>query len=72
MSTFISNIKASDGATQHAAGFQKAFQLLRNTTSLSKPGTSKKNHVDYLTELCACYLGDQFQFLTASRTLLSF
>ena len=33
MSTFISNIKASEGATQHAAGFQKAFQLLRNTTT---------------------------------------
>uniref|UniRef100_A0A1A7YQN2 VWFA and cache domain-containing protein 1 n=1 Tax=Iconisemion striatum TaxID=60296 RepID=A0A1A7YQN2_9TELE len=36
MSTFISNIKASNGATQHAAGFQKAFQLLRNTSSLSR------------------------------------
>lgn len=42
MSTFISNIKASDGATQHAAGFQKAFQLLRNTSSLCKQSTSKK------------------------------
>lgn len=42
MSTFISNIKASDGATQHAAGFQKAFQLLRNTSNLSKQSTSKK------------------------------
>lgn len=40
MSTFISNIKASDGATQHAAGFQKAFQLLRNTSSLSKQSAS--------------------------------
>uniref|UniRef100_A0A1A8Q6T5 VWFA and cache domain-containing protein 1 n=1 Tax=Nothobranchius rachovii TaxID=451742 RepID=A0A1A8Q6T5_9TELE len=36
MSTFISNIKASNGATQHASGFQKAFQLLRNTSSLSR------------------------------------
>lgn len=42
MSTFISNIKASDGATQHAAGFQKAFQLLRNTSSLCKQSASKK------------------------------
>lgn len=42
MSTFISNIKASDGATQHAVGFQKAFQLLRNTSSLCKHSTSKK------------------------------
>lgn len=41
MTTFISNIKASDGATQHAAGFQKAFQLLRNTSSLSKQSASK-------------------------------
>ncbi|XP_055076999.1 VWFA and cache domain-containing protein 1 isoform X2 [Periophthalmus magnuspinnatus] len=39
MSTFISNIKASDGFTQHSAGFQKAFQLLRNTTSLTKHHT---------------------------------
>ncbi|KAK7889929.1 hypothetical protein WMY93_025489, partial [Mugilogobius chulae] len=39
MGTFISNIKASDGFTQHAAGFQKAFQLLRNTTSLTKHPT---------------------------------
>lgn len=42
MSTFISNIKASDGATQHAAGFQKAFQLLRNTSSLSKQSASRE------------------------------
>uniref|UniRef100_A0A3B4AXJ2 Uncharacterized protein n=1 Tax=Periophthalmus magnuspinnatus TaxID=409849 RepID=A0A3B4AXJ2_9GOBI len=40
MSTFISNIKASDGFTQHSAGFQKAFQLLRNTTSLTKHHTN--------------------------------
>ncbi|KAK7888987.1 hypothetical protein WMY93_024547 [Mugilogobius chulae] len=39
MGTFISNIKASDGFTKHAAGFQKAFQLLRNTTSLTKHPT---------------------------------
>ncbi|CAL9695569.1 unnamed protein product [Knipowitschia caucasica] len=39
MATFISNIKASDGYTQHAAGFQKAFQVLRNTTSLTKHPT---------------------------------
>lgn len=42
MTTFISNIKASDGATQHATGFQKAFQLLRNTSSLSKHSASKE------------------------------
>lgn len=42
MTTFISNIKASDGATQHATGFQKAFQLLRNTSSLSKQSASKE------------------------------
>lgn len=42
MSSFISSIKASEGATQHAAGFQKAFQLLRNTSSLSKQSSSKE------------------------------
>lgn len=42
MTTFISNIKAADGATQHATGFQKAFQLLRNTSSLSKQSASKE------------------------------
>uniref|UniRef100_A0A669D1T1 VWFA and cache domain-containing protein 1 n=1 Tax=Oreochromis niloticus TaxID=8128 RepID=A0A669D1T1_ORENI len=40
MSTFVSNVKASDGATQHAAGFEKAFQLLRNTTSHNKQSTT--------------------------------
>lgn len=57
MSTFVSNIKASDGATQHAAGFQKAFQLLRNTSSLSKQSASK----DVLNpgRLFACHGGDE-------------
>lgn len=47
MSTFISNIKASDGFTQHAAGFQKAFQLLRNTSSLTRHSTSKSYRRKY-------------------------
>lgn len=46
MSTFISNIKASDGATHHAAGFQKAFQLLRNTTSIGRQGISKSCRIN--------------------------
>ncbi|TVK90659.1 VWFA and cache domain-containing protein 1 [Bagarius yarrelli] len=37
MSTFINSIKSSDSSTQHAMGFQKAFQLLRNTSSMGKP-----------------------------------
>ncbi|KAM6962725.1 VWFA and cache domain-containing protein 1 [Aplochiton taeniatus] len=49
MSTFVSNIKASDSPTQHAAGFQKAFQLLRNTTSLLKPSTTTDMVVIYLS-----------------------
>ncbi|CAK6978187.1 VWFA and cache domain-containing protein 1 [Scomber scombrus] len=49
MTTFISNIKASDSTTQHAAGFQKAFQLLRNTTSLSKQSTTTDMVIIYLS-----------------------
>ncbi|CAJ1061015.1 VWFA and cache domain-containing protein 1 [Xyrichtys novacula] len=49
MSTFISNIKASDGATQHAAGFQKAFQLLRNTSSLWKQSSTTDMVIIYLS-----------------------
>lgn len=49
MSTFISNIKASDGFTQHAAGFQKAFQLLRNTSSLTKHSTTTDMVIIYLS-----------------------
>lgn len=59
MSTFISNIKASDGATQHAAGFQKAFQLLRNTSSLCKQSISKKT----LQIWNVSRLSDQFQLV---------
>lgn len=42
MTTFISNIKASDSSTQHAVGFQKAFQLLRNTSNVTRQLTSKR------------------------------
>lgn len=41
MSTFVNNIKSSDSSTQHAAGFQKAFQLIRNTNNSTKPQASK-------------------------------
>nr|XP_013801472.1 PREDICTED: VWFA and cache domain-containing protein 1 [Apteryx mantelli mantelli] len=36
MSTFVSSIKPSDSPTQHAVGFQKAFQLIRNTNNGTK------------------------------------
>uniref|UniRef100_A0A8C3LU00 Cache domain containing 1 n=2 Tax=Chrysolophus pictus TaxID=9089 RepID=A0A8C3LU00_CHRPC len=36
MSTFVSSIKSSDSPTQHAIGFQKAFQLIRNTNNGTK------------------------------------
>ncbi|XP_068446060.1 VWFA and cache domain-containing protein 1 isoform X2 [Clinocottus analis] len=49
MSTFISNIKASDAATQHAAGFQKAFQLLRNTSSVCKQSATTDMVIIYLS-----------------------
>lgn len=65
MSTFISNIKASDAATQHAAGFQKAFQLLRNTSSLCKHSSSKKR---CKLGICVSVLRGQFQ-LRCSRYL---
>ncbi|CDQ90815.1 unnamed protein product [Oncorhynchus mykiss] len=41
MSAFITNLKASDSPTQHALGFQKAFQLLRNTSNVTRKLTSK-------------------------------
>ncbi|KAL2301999.1 hypothetical protein Nmel_011403 [Mimus melanotis] len=42
MSSFVSSIKASDSSTQHALGFQKAFQLLRNTNN----GTRLQGNTD--------------------------
>uniref|UniRef100_A0A6I8NAW0 VWFA and cache domain-containing protein 1 n=1 Tax=Ornithorhynchus anatinus TaxID=9258 RepID=A0A6I8NAW0_ORNAN len=36
MSTFVSSIKSSDSPTQHAVGFQKAFQLMRSTNNSTK------------------------------------
>ncbi|KAF7480595.1 VWFA and cache domain-containing protein 1 [Marmota monax] len=36
MSTFVSSVKASDSPTQHASGFQKAFQLIRSTNNNTK------------------------------------
>ncbi|NXY37914.1 CAHD1 protein, partial [Pomatorhinus ruficollis] len=42
MSTFVSSIKASDSSTQHALGFQKAFQLLRSTNN----GTRLQGNTD--------------------------
>ncbi|XP_042191042.1 VWFA and cache domain-containing protein 1 [Callorhinchus milii] len=38
MSSFLSNIKAAEGPTQHALGFRKAFHLLHNTNSSHSPG----------------------------------
>ncbi|XP_077463813.1 VWFA and cache domain-containing protein 1 [Stigmatopora argus] len=49
MSTFISNIKSSDGTTEHATGFQKAFQLLRNFSSLSKQSNTIDMVIIYLS-----------------------
>uniref|UniRef100_A0A8B9HK27 VWFA and cache domain-containing protein 1 n=1 Tax=Astyanax mexicanus TaxID=7994 RepID=A0A8B9HK27_ASTMX len=49
MTTFINNIKASDSPTQHALGFQKAFQLLRNTSSIGKPQSNTDMVIIYLS-----------------------
>ncbi|KAM8889913.1 VWFA and cache domain-containing protein 1 [Synchiropus picturatus] len=49
MSTFISNIKSSESTTQHAAGFQKSFQLLRNTSSLSKQSSTTDMIIIYFS-----------------------
>ncbi|KAK6308752.1 VWFA and cache domain-containing protein 1 [Coregonus clupeaformis] len=49
MSTFISNLKASDSPTQHALGFQKAFQLLRNTSNITRQLTNTDMVIIYLS-----------------------
>uniref|UniRef100_A0A673IQD9 VWFA and cache domain-containing protein 1 n=2 Tax=Sinocyclocheilus rhinocerous TaxID=307959 RepID=A0A673IQD9_9TELE len=49
MSTFINNIKASDSSTQHALGFQKAFQLLRNTSNVTRQPTNTDMVIIYLS-----------------------
>ncbi|KAM9482909.1 VWFA and cache domain-containing protein 1 [Clarias gariepinus] len=49
MSTFINSIKSSDSATQHALGFQKAFQLLRNTSSMGRPHSNTDMVIIYLS-----------------------
>ncbi|KAB0394162.1 hypothetical protein E2I00_014387 [Balaenoptera physalus] len=36
MSTFVSSVKSLDSPTQHAVGFQKAFQLIRSTNNSTK------------------------------------
>uniref|UniRef100_A0A674DAC1 VWFA and cache domain-containing protein 1 n=1 Tax=Salmo trutta TaxID=8032 RepID=A0A674DAC1_SALTR len=49
LSAFISNLKASDSPTQHALGFQKAFQLLRNTSSVTRKLTNTDMVIVYLS-----------------------
>ncbi|CAB1323923.1 unnamed protein product, partial [Coregonus sp. 'balchen'] len=49
MSAFISNLKASDSPTQHALGFQKAFQLLRNTSNITRKLTNTDMVIIYLS-----------------------
>uniref|UniRef100_A0A673LY06 VWFA and cache domain-containing protein 1 n=1 Tax=Sinocyclocheilus rhinocerous TaxID=307959 RepID=A0A673LY06_9TELE len=49
MSTFINNIKVSDSSTQHALGFQKAFQLLRNTSNVTRQPTNTDMVIIYLS-----------------------
>uniref|UniRef100_A0A672MXS4 VWFA and cache domain-containing protein 1 n=1 Tax=Sinocyclocheilus grahami TaxID=75366 RepID=A0A672MXS4_SINGR len=49
MSIFINNIKVSDSSTQHALGFQKAFQLLRNTSNVTRQPTNTDMVIIYLS-----------------------
>uniref|UniRef100_A0A3B3Q600 VWFA and cache domain-containing protein 1 n=1 Tax=Paramormyrops kingsleyae TaxID=1676925 RepID=A0A3B3Q600_9TELE len=49
MASFISNIKASDSPTQHALGFQKAFQLLRNTSNVTRQQMTTDLVIIYLS-----------------------
>ncbi|XP_078074535.1 VWFA and cache domain-containing protein 1 isoform X2 [Mustelus asterias] len=49
MTTFLSNIKSVDGATQHALGFRKAFQLLQNTNNSTRIHTPTDMVVIYLS-----------------------
>ncbi|KAF7711811.1 hypothetical protein HF521_000822 [Silurus meridionalis] len=49
MSSFINSIKSSDSATQHAMGFQKAFQLLRNTSSMGRHHSNTDMVIIYLS-----------------------
>lgn len=41
MSAFVGSIKSLDSPTQHAVGFQKAFQLIRSTSNSTKFQASK-------------------------------
>ncbi|RXM36476.1 VWFA and cache domain-containing protein 1 [Acipenser ruthenus] len=49
MSSFISNIKSSDSPTQHALGFQKAFQLLRDTHNVTRQKSNTDMVIIYLS-----------------------
>ncbi|KAL4635019.1 VWFA and cache domain-containing protein 1 [Arapaima gigas] len=49
MASFINSIKASDSSTQHALGFQKAFQLLRNTSNVTRQHTNTDMVIIYLS-----------------------
>ncbi|XP_031689523.1 VWFA and cache domain-containing protein 1 [Oncorhynchus kisutch] len=49
MSTFVNNLKASDSPTLHALGFQKAFQLLRNTSNITRQLTNTDMVIIYLS-----------------------
>lgn len=58
MSSFVSSIKASDSSTQHALGFQKAFQLLRNTNNGTRlQGSKAASCASLMTSgPCQCFL----------------
>uniref|UniRef100_A0A4W5RTY2 VWFA and cache domain-containing protein 1 n=1 Tax=Hucho hucho TaxID=62062 RepID=A0A4W5RTY2_9TELE len=49
MSIFVNNLKASDSPTLHALGFRKAFQLLRNTSNITRQLTNTDMVIIYLS-----------------------
>ncbi|KAG9469617.1 hypothetical protein GDO78_020064 [Eleutherodactylus coqui] len=49
MASFVGSIKSSDGPTQHALGFQKAFQLIRNTNNGTKMQPNTDMVIIYLS-----------------------
>lgn len=49
MSTFVSSVKSLDSPTQHAVGFQKAFQLIRSTNNNTRSQANTDMVIIYLS-----------------------
>uniref|UniRef100_A0A8C9W668 VWFA and cache domain-containing protein 1 n=1 Tax=Scleropages formosus TaxID=113540 RepID=A0A8C9W668_SCLFO len=69
MTSFINNIKASDSHTQHALGFQKAFQLLRNTNNATRQQTTTDMVIIYLSTGVTSRHSSDFEKKTTLRVV---